>query len=302
MLGELGVNCFILISGYFLVISKFKPEKIVKLSLEMSFYVFLGIVILKIIGDNAGVTWWLPKIFFPILNEAYWFLTVYGLVYLFSPVLKNIILNLPKKQLKNFLLISLLIWSVWPTIKGLVTNEIEGYVFYNRFIWGILMFLIGAYVKKYPPLIFDKLKNTIILFLSSTGLIILPILIIEFLNIQKISANFFWRPNSILMLIWSVSLFLLFRKLEIKENRWINLLASTTLGIYLLHDGPIRYFWWNQVFRIKDYSNSNYFVFYLLLVAGMVFLVGFVVNLGWKFFERLVLDKLFKKIDSDGEK
>jgi surface polysaccharide O-acyltransferase-like enzyme len=85
------------------------------------------------------------------------------------------------------------------------------------------------------------------------------------------------------MLIWSVSLFLLFRELKVKENKWINLLASTTLGIYLLHDGPLRYFWWNQVFKIKDYSNLNYFVFYLLLVAGIIFFVGFVINLGWKF-------------------
>ena len=37
------------------------------------------------------------------------------------------------------------------------------------------------------------------------------------------------------MLIWSVSLFLLFRNMVIRENKLINLLASTTLGIYLLH-------------------------------------------------------------------
>ena len=296
MLGELGVNCFMLISGYFFLKTKFKLSKVIKISLEASFYVFLGIGVLKLIGDTSGVNWWLLKGFFPILNEAYWFLTVYILVYIFLPVLRKLILVLSKRQLTTFLGIAIFIWSVWPTMLGLMSNETEGYVFYNRFIWGGLMFLIGAYIRMYSPRILDKLKNTIILFLSSTGLMILPILIIEFCGIKGINANFFWRPNSVLMLVWSISLFFLFRKLEIRENKLINLLASTTLGIYLLHDGPMRYFLWNKVFRIKDYSESGYFGFYLLLVAGIILLVGFVVNLGWKFFERMILDKLFDNI------
>jgi surface polysaccharide O-acyltransferase-like enzyme len=296
MLGELGVNCFMLISGYFLLKSKFKWTKMIKISLEASFYVLLGVIVLKIVGDGVGVNWWLSKAFFPILNEAYWFLTVYVLVYLFSPILSKLVSVLSKKQLTMFLGLSLFIWSVWPTILGLITNETEGYVFYNRFIWGIIMFFVGAYIRMFPPKIFDKLKNSIILFLVSTGLIALPILIIEFLGIHRINANYFWRPNSILMLMWSASLFLLFRKLEIKENKWINLLASTTLGIYLLHDGPIRYFLWNKVFNIKDYANSIYFIFYLLVVMMIIFLIGFVIDMGRKFLEKTVLDRIFNKI------
>jgi surface polysaccharide O-acyltransferase-like enzyme len=296
MLGELGVNCFMLISGYFFLKTKFNLLKVIKISLEASFYVFLGVGVLKLIGDGVGVNWWLSKGFFPILNEAYWFLTVYVLVYLFSPLFKKLILILTKRQLVIFLGISIFIWSVWPTILGLTTNETEGYVFYNRFIWGVIMFFVGAYIRMYPARFFNKFKNIIILFLSSTGLIILPILIIEFFDIRRINANFFWRPNSFLMLIWSISLFLLFRSMEIKENKLINWLASTTLGIYLLHDGPMRYFLWNKVFNIKDYSNSGYFIFYLLLVGWALFLVGFVVNVVWKFFERMILDKFFDNI------
>ena len=296
MLGQLGVNCFMLISGYFLLESKFKWEKVIKISLEASFYVLLGTVILKFTGDNAGANWWLPKAFFPILKEAYWFLTVYVLVYLFSPFLSKLISVLSKKQLTVILCLSLFLWSVWPTIFGLKLNETEGYIFYNRFIWGVVMFLVGAYIRMFPLKIFDKLKNLIVLFLSSTGLIMLPILIINIFHINGINANYFWRPNSILMLVWSVSLFLLFSKLEIKNNKWINLLASTTLGIYLFHDGPMRYFLWDRVFKIKNHSNSNYFIFYLLAVTGGIFLVGFMIEMGRKFLEKMFLDKFFDKI------
>ncbi|MPM98179.1 hypothetical protein SDC9_145362 [bioreactor metagenome] len=297
MLGQLGVNCFMLISGYFLLESNFKWIKVIKISLEASFYILLGIIFLKIFGDSTGIaiSWWQPKVFFPILKEAYWFLTVYVLIYLFSPILKKLISILTEKQFKIFLGLSLFIWSIWPTIFGFRLNQTEGYIFYNRFIWGIIMFLIGAYIKKYPPKFFDSSKKANLFFLSSTLLILLPILLINFLKISGISANYFWRPNSVLMLIWSLSLFLFFRKLEI-ENKIINLLASTTLGVYLFHDGPIRYLLWNDIFKIKNYTNLNYFGFYLILVSLLLFLIGFGLDMGRKFLEKMFLDNLFDKI------
>lgn len=298
MLGQLGVNCFMLISGYFLLESNFKWMKVIKISLETSFYILLGILFLKIFGDSTGIAinWWLPKTFFPILKEAYWFLTVYVLIYLFSPILKKLISVLTEKQFKIFLSLSLFIWSIWPTIFGLKLNETEGFIYYNRFIWGVIMFLIGAYIKKYPPKTFDNFKRSNLFFLSSTLLILLPILLINLINILGISTNYFWRPNSILMLVWSISLFLFFKNLEIKDNKIINLLASTTLGIYLFHDGPIRYWLWNDVFKIKNYANFNYFGIYLILVTTTIFLVGFGIDIGRKFLEKMFLDKFFDKI------
>jgi len=298
MLGQLGVNCFMLISGYFLLESKFKWVKVIKISLEASFYICFGILVLGIFGDFTGIAidWWLPKTFFPILKEAYWFLTVYVLIYLFSPILKKLIFVLTEKQFNLFLGLSLFIWSVWPTIFGLKLNETEGYIFYNRFIWGIVMVLIGAFIKKYPPKFFDNLKNSKLSFLVSTILIILPILLINFFKIPGINANYFWRPNSILMLVWSISLFLFFKNLEIKENKIINLLASTTLGVYLFHDGPIRYWLWNDVFNIKNYAKLNYFGIYLVCVMIIIFLIGFGIDMGRKFLEKMFLDNFFDKI------
>ena len=304
MLGQLGVNCFMLISGYFLLESNFKWIKVIKISLEASFYILLGILFLKIFGDSTGIAigWWLPKTLFPILKEAYWFLTMYVLVYLFSPIFKKLILVILKKEIEIFLGLSLFIWSIWPTILGLMNNETEGYIFYNRFIWGVIMFLMGAYIKKYPPKIFNDLKKSIFFFISATVLILLPILLINFLKISVINSNYFWRPNSILMLIWSLSLFLFFKKLEIKDNKIINLLASTTLGVYLFHDGPIRYWLWNDLFKIKNYANLNYFGLYLILVMVIIFLVGFGIDIGRKFLEKVFLDKFFDKIKIQNEK
>jgi len=155
---------------------------------------------------------------------------------------------------------------------------------------------LGAYIRIYVPQFLNKLKNSIVLFLFSTISIILPILVIGFFKIPGISTNYFWRPNSFLLLIWSVSLFLMFKNLVIKENRLINILASTTLGVYLFHDGPIRYFLWNKVFNIKDYANFNYFIFYLLAITVIIFLVGFGIDMGRKYLERMFLDKFFDKI------
>ncbi len=296
MLGELGVSCFILISGYFFLENNFKWIKVIKVSLEASFYILFGVFLLKVTGNNSGIDWWLPRAFLPVLNGAYWFLSVYILIYLFSPVLKKTILTLSKKQMSMVLFLMTFIWSFWPTILGFKTNETESYLFFSRFIWGVMMFLFGAYTRLFLPKFFNKLKNSILIFLASTMLIILPILIIEFFKIPGISANYFWRPNSFLMLIWSISLFFLFKNLEIKNNKLINLLASTTLGIYLFHDGPIWSYLWYQIFNIKHFANFNYFGFYLLLVAIIIFILGFGIDILRKFLEKMFLDKFFDKI------
>lgn len=53
-LGKLGVNIFVLISGYFLINSKFKTKKVIKLWLQVVFYSVLIMIIIKLtrISEN----------------------------------------------------------------------------------------------------------------------------------------------------------------------------------------------------------------------------------------------------------
>ena len=61
--GELGVSCFFLISGFFLIDTTFKVKKLVLFLLEMEFYVVVSRLLL--IFFNQPVQWSLRD-FFPI--------------------------------------------------------------------------------------------------------------------------------------------------------------------------------------------------------------------------------------------
>ena len=92
------VNVFVLISAYFLVKSKFKIYKIIKLWLMVIFYTLflyaIGILFFKETFTFSNLFW----CFFPIWRNRYWFFTAYFLIYLISPLLNKIINHSPKKK------------------------------------------------------------------------------------------------------------------------------------------------------------------------------------------------------------
>jgi len=51
--GKIGINCFVFITGYFMIKSQFKFQKLLKLYLEIKFYRWLIYVILVITGYEA---------------------------------------------------------------------------------------------------------------------------------------------------------------------------------------------------------------------------------------------------------
>lgn len=71
---NLGVTCFMLISGYFGV--RFNLQKLIKLDLMAILYTILHQVIKLALGIPVGKMDWLSS-FFPILSNQYWYLTAY---------------------------------------------------------------------------------------------------------------------------------------------------------------------------------------------------------------------------------
>lgn len=71
--GRLVCNTFVMIGAWFLVDSAFKPERIVKLWLEIFFYsVVITIICLGIGCNDANITT-LVQAFFPIFGRPVWF-------------------------------------------------------------------------------------------------------------------------------------------------------------------------------------------------------------------------------------
>ena len=296
--GELGVNLFILISGYFLVRGKFSIKKLILLLIEVLFYqifiysicYFLGIYHFTSIRS-------LLFIVFPTILNQYWFITAYVLLYIMSPFLNIFINSMSKETHKKFLLIALFIWSIIPTVFGIIYNDTEVLVYYNRFIWFIIMYLTASYIRLYGIKLFKNKKNTWIVAILSLLLIVSSIFIIYFfrskfkvLGLTEIA--YFWGPNTIPIFLLSISIFYLFLNLNMKNYAIINLFASTTLGVYILHDNTFNKYMWTNVFKTKEHLNSSFSILYILGTALLIFICFSIVDLIRQFIEKRTVKKI----------
>jgi surface polysaccharide O-acyltransferase-like enzyme len=275
--GELGVNCFILISGYFYDSTHFKWKKIFFILFQVWFYLILCRGVLVITGNAEMTSWGMTSLLFPILRNYYWFITVYVYIYILIPYIQRLINALSKKELRNLILIQLLIWSMYPTIVLGVfgVNNTENMPYYSRYIWLIIMYLIGAYIKQYGIVFLGNLKKSIMFECAVTAAIMVFIVTTEYgRNPLSMNATYFWPPNSLLMVMFSVGLFMIFSQIQVGYHKCVNYVSSCTLGIYMLHDGELASFWWNTIFQNASHQNQSNLIFHILLAVVLVMLLG----------------------------
>lgn len=106
--GQVAVNIFILISGYFLINSKFSIKKFLKTILQVLFYT-LAIFILYLIFKGAPDWYTIKTCIFPIMSGTYWFITTYIMLYCLSPYINRLIENMNQKEHKNLIILLVII-------------------------------------------------------------------------------------------------------------------------------------------------------------------------------------------------
>lgn len=68
-------------------------------------------------------------------------------------------------------------------------------------------------------------------------------------------------------------------KLETTRSKFINWIASSVFGVYLLHDNPfIREFLWGKVFNVAQYLTSSFFAVYVFFSISTIFVVGIMID------------------------
>ncbi len=271
------VNCFILISGYFLVDSKFRLSKLLQLFLEVTFYtvviyavcVYLGLAPL---GAKASISALLP-----VFTKEYWFVTAYVQMYLLSPFANILIRNMNKQQ-HFWLLVTLVsIFSVWPNI-FLTSNFIPG----SNFVWFMILYFVAAYASRYY-VVEHKPQKYLIGYLGSTtiafGIFVAGVLAQRhglgemLLSLGKASYDY----RSVLIFTGSLMLFLTFLNLRDIKNKLaasgISYFAPLTFGVYLIHNNPyLQTIIWRK-FGLASKGEGVSLLFYSL-AAVIVIYVG----------------------------
>lgn len=295
--GKFGVNLYILISGYFMIKSRFRWEKVILLICEMYFYnLFIGIFSYFWTSSSFSFTGMIKHTLHGFSHP--WFLKVYIMVYILSPFLNKMILNLTQIQLKRLIIITTLIWSVIPTALSLFKGgNSENLLYANDFIIFIVVYIIGAYLRIYPSGIFNSKKSSaVIAFLSYAFIFGFMFVYDRFGDILKPETSmYFIKQNSVFIILLSIGVFCLFRDMKIKNSTVVNTVASSTLGIYLLHDNKIsQTFIWKNLLDMKTRLSSNCAVLYILGFCLAIFIAGFVIDIIRQFIEKYTVGKLLE--------
>ena len=239
------VNVYMLISGYFLVNSRFRISRVIELICQVLFYTVLVEVILVACGfveKDVLTLSRLLEIVFPIQMEHYWFITAYIIMYLFSPILSTAVQNMEQKQLRNVILLLLVFFSLSKSVLPVqLMIDRKGY----DCIWFICVFLVAAYIRLYGLPFFDKGKNRgWICYVAGVLGIMAVTLVVRFVYLKTGSLDHFvgsaFHYNHIFNLLAAVGLFYAFLRMDIPADKLISKIicrvAPYTLGVYLLHE------------------------------------------------------------------
>lgn len=299
MLGEIGVNLFILISGYHMIRGRFKIKKLISLLLQVQFYNWICVFLCVHFGTLTLDRRTVFINFFPVTEYKYWFATVYILLYLFSPYINRLLLCLSRKEFQKMLLLCLAVFCIFPTVYGALKNDTETLFYYNRFIWLLIVYMIGAYIRLYPPVKYVSSAkwlgiSALIFFFMECAIYVMERFQPFFNKVGIVGGNYFWRPNTIPVAAVSLSLFLCFRFIKVKPIKAVNLLASTTFGIYLLHDGQLNFYMWQVLLKSTEYTFSPRLILFIPMCALLIFIIGACVDFLRQFLFRLISRPIFR--------
>ena len=295
--GRVGVWCFVMITGYYSLYQPFRLRKLIRLMGQCWFYsiliaIFLTVFGIRVINHHEWILSLLP------IGAFSWFASCYIVFYLFIPYLNTFILSLKRENLIKLLVISLVLWFLIPTLGTTVKLNLN--------TWGsaIMMFffsyMVGAYCKinSTSRFIHVKPQKLVGLFFGLMIVYLFCSAVIYRLHFQySFLANnpFYLSGDSIFTILFSVILFLFFINIDIGYYKYINVIAKTTFGIYLLHDNDlIRHYLWHTVFHGAKLYGDPFVIPKTVGIVICVFVIGMIID----FFRIQLLEKpVFKKLN-----
>ncbi len=274
-------SLFILLTGYYYIGKKFNLRKILSLWGKTLFYCILIFTIYSILYLKTNFL----NSFFPVFSGAYWFITSYIALYFIMPFLNIAINKFSQKQCK-FLIIFLVILM---GVIRIIFNPAD--LFNSTFMHIIVIYIIGAYIKKYVKIEPNKqyfIKYVLVAIIFTVAITILNVLvhiIPKTLDVWIIIANilsYFRNFINIILVYMAILLFMKFKTINIKSNKLSKLIlyiSPSVFSIYIIHDNVhLRDMIW-QKFSFINLANSWLMIPYIILAILIVFTVCLAIDL-----------------------
>lgn len=291
--GKIAINCFVLVTGYYMCKSRITMKKFLKFILEVLFYY----IVIYLVFVFMGYAKFSLQDFFiqllPVKSITTDFTSAYIVLFLLIPFINIFIKNISKRQHLTILAILLFIYTILGNIPII-------HVSLNYVSWFFIVYLIGSYLRLYPTKLSTNKKFWCFTFISTTFLSILSVIL--GLVIHQTDKTFFVYyfvadSNKILAVITSISVLMFFKNLNIKYNKYINWLAASTFGVLLIHaHGPIMRRWlWNDLFKNPQMYGETSLPLHAVCATLIVYISCIIID---KLRIYLIEQPLFSKLSS----
>lgn len=293
--GKVGVDGFILMSGYFMVSSRFTVQKFLKIWGQVWFYT-MGIFSAFYFTGNVNPQ--MLKLLFrqsmlPVSYSMYWFVTYYLILMMLSPFINTFIHNLSRNRYRNLIALLILLWSVSGSFLD------TDYAF-TMFGWFVTLYLVAGYARLYITEEYAKKWRFGRLSVLCAGAVILSTVVRNALGYLTKNDGY-WINSRIFVdqeqdffvfaFAFCFFMYLLYRKTGC--HKWINYMASLSFGVYLFHDNYFtRVYLWKVWFGVSEYESSNWLGLGMLGVCAGVYIFASVID----FIRKNTIEKVWMKL------
>lgn len=253
--GKTGINCFVLITGYFMCKSNITLKKFLKLLLEVEFYRIVIYLIFVLTGYVPFSTLSFVKLFIPVTSITDNFTGCYLAFFLCIPFINKLIYSLSEKQHIYLIILLCYIYVFMGTVP---TFDVK----MNYVSWFITLYFIASYISLYPKKIFESARiwgfaTVILMFVSSASVIACIKLGVK--TDRFIPYYFLADSNKIMAVLTALSAFLFFKNIKLKSN-FINTVAASCFGVLLIHansDAMRKWLWKDVLNNVGAYNTGS---------------------------------------------
>lgn len=293
--GKTAINVFILITGYFMCRQQFKWRKVVFLALEIVLYRwFIYGIFLSSGYESFNLKEFIKTVFVLPYDFGWGFSSSFVGLYVLVPFINKLLSTLEKKELEKLICVLLVLFTGFSTFLFNTSFEYIG--------WYVTVYLIGSYLRLYEMNWMNSRRITGLLCACSLAFSWLSVICIRFVA-EKMNRNlpyyyFVADSNKVLAIATAISLFLLFKNINIGSNRLINKFAESTFGVLMIHasSDTMRRWLWQDVCKNSFAFPKNNFIFHAVFCTLAVYIVCVSIDMVRKFFTDRILSIFSKKI------
>lgn len=274
--GEMACNIFILISGYFLIESKFSLKRLLKLIIKMctiSFSIYIALYAFGLIEFNLKELIRITQTFL----YGPWFIVTYVIMYILSPIINKMLKRLGKTEYLKGIVVLLIVKCLIPNLTGNAWS-------FSPIDTFLIMYIIGAYFRLFEVETKENNNKNAMIFGSLILFIIFSIITFQVLGYKFKNQNlidkstFFTKIDNLIAVITAIFIFRYFKNINY-SNKFVNYISKSMLGVYIIHEHLIlSRFIWNVWSPGGAYIGRKMLIIHVGLKVFMIFVVCIIID------------------------